>query len=157
MAVVCTYTFTPLPHACTSDEVDDCKRQCDKKPYCGCVVALEIGYDCADIDLENDTEIFFGGEIDFTTCLCKTRRPSKAERKARRRAFDRDKARLIKDWEEEHDVPWPTDPDTGFKCDAHHLDEIQYGGRNTVDNLAPLPPAAHRLVHELYRRLRANC
>lgn len=67
-----------------------------------------------------------------------------------RDAFNRDKDKLIKDWEAKHGESWPTYKEdvynsdgkivrhAGDKYDAHHVQPLSLGGRNTSDNLVPL-------------------
>jgi hypothetical protein len=69
--------------------------------------------------------------------------------------FDDSKGDLIRQWEDENGVKWPTyDEDiytdsgnkirgVGNRYDAHHIQPLTYGGENTASNITPL----HALEH----------
>lgn len=155
--MACTYRWKYLPHDCTAAEVRHCRRRCRQRerPYCGCIVVAEMEFHCR--VWRGGTLYAWGGKQDFTHCCCKTRRPPRRVRKRRRREFNRHKARLIEQWQRRYDAEWPIDPKTGWKVDAHHIEELQYGGSNTLENLMPIPSGEHSRVHAAYRRCMAAC
>ena len=53
-----------------------------------------------------------------------------------RKQFGRKKEGLIKQWEKESGSKWPTEP-SGNKYDAHHIIELNVGGKNEWWNLTP--------------------
>ena len=69
--------------------------------------------------------------------------------------FDDKKRELIRQWEDENGIPWPTyDEDVfteagkplrpaGARYDAHHIQPLTYGGENVSSNITPL----HALEH----------
>jgi hypothetical protein len=151
----CTWTFRYLAHKCTKEEDDECTVKCKPKKCCACIVVCCATYKCVEYDLFGD-EYSWGGSIDVNGCLCKTKRPPRRVRKARRRAFNREKKEIKKEWERIHERPWPKDKD-GRAYDAHHITEIQYGGSNDVTNIFPVPEGDHTNIHRAYRRAMANC
>jgi len=55
--------------------------------------------------------------------------------------------RLIREWERKYG-PWPRDPVTGRPYDVGHKRAIADGGANTLDNIEPIHPDAHRAQHK---------
>ena len=78
-----------------------------------------------------------------------------AENAEMRDGFDDKKRELIRQWEDENGIPWPTyDEDVfteagkplrpaGARYDAHHIQPLTYGGENVSSNITPL----HALEH----------
>jgi hypothetical protein len=62
---------------------------------------------------------------------------------------------LIKEWESNHGREWPTYEEdvysengklirkAGDKYDAHHIQPLEYGGKNSVDNINPMHAKDH--------------
>ncbi|MCM1167368.1 MAG: hypothetical protein NC299_16200 [Lachnospiraceae bacterium] len=80
---------------------------------------------------------------------------SPEENSRMREEFDEKKEELKKQWEEQHGVPWPKyDHDVyssngklirraGDDYDAHHIQPLGLGGKNTVENITPLSAEKH--------------
>lgn len=65
--------------------------------------------------------------------------PQKISQQNLRNARDQfaiDKPRLIKQWEKEYGAKWPKEPN-GRNYDAHHIVELNVGGKNAWWNLTP--------------------
>jgi hypothetical protein len=56
--------------------------------------------------------------------------------------------RLIKEWERAKGAQWPRDPVTGRPYDVGHKRALADGGTNTLDNIEPVHPDAHRAQHK---------
>ena len=80
----------------------------------------------------------------------KWERVSGSELDDARSKFDRDRSKLINEWEQANGKSWPTYSKdiynengniirhAGDKYDAHHIRPLCMGGRNTCDNIVPL-------------------
>lgn len=55
--------------------------------------------------------------------------------------------RLIREWERANNRPWPRTAD-GRPYDVAHIRAIADGGTNTLDNIRPMDPPAHRASHK---------
>jgi hypothetical protein len=55
--------------------------------------------------------------------------------------------RLRREWERREGRPWPRDPVTGRNYDVAHQKALADGGTNTLDNIRPMHPDAHRAEH----------
>lgn len=83
-----------------------------------------------------------------------TKQDPEAVRQARQE-FNNQRDALIEEWEQIHGKKWPTyDEDIyskngvlirekGDLYDAHHLQPLEYGGKNKVDNITPLHANDH--------------
>jgi hypothetical protein len=72
-----------------------------------------------------------------------------------REEFNRNKAVLIKEWEEKNGKEWPTYKEdvynengirirkAGDKYDAHHVNPLELGGKNTSENITPIHASKH--------------
>jgi hypothetical protein len=57
--------------------------------------------------------------------------------------------KLKKEWEKLWGKPWPKDPGTGRGQEADHIKPKADGGaKSDVNNIQPLPQAAHRAKHK---------
>jgi len=56
--------------------------------------------------------------------------------------------RLIREWEKRYGRSWPRDPVTGRRYDVSHKRAIADGGKNTLANIEPMHPEAHRAQHK---------
>lgn len=85
---------------------------------------------------------------------------SKEDKNAARDAFDNTKERLRAEWKELTGNDWPTytvkvyDPKTGeflrektVFYDMHHIVPVCFGGPNTIENVMPVDPISHRIIH----------
>jgi hypothetical protein len=55
--------------------------------------------------------------------------------------------RLKREWVRAKGIPWPRDPVTGRDYDVGHKRALADGGTNTLDNIEPIHPDAHRAQH----------
>lgn len=55
---------------------------------------------------------------------------------------------LIRQWERREGQPWPRDPLTGRRYDVGHTKALADGGTNTLENIEPIHPDAHRAQHK---------
>ena len=55
--------------------------------------------------------------------------------------------RVRREWERKEGQTWPRDPVTGRNHDVAHVRAKADGGADTVDNIRPLHPDAHRAEH----------
>ncbi|WP_395671828.1 HNH endonuclease signature motif containing protein [Phenylobacterium sp.] len=54
----------------------------------------------------------------------------------------------IKQWEKREGRPWPRDPVTGRLYEVGHIRALADGGTDTLDNIEPIHPDAHRAQHK---------
>ncbi|WP_300574807.1 HNH endonuclease signature motif containing protein [Phenylobacterium sp.] len=54
---------------------------------------------------------------------------------------------LIRQWEKREGRPWPRDALTGRRYDVGHIKALADGGANTLENIEPIHPDAHRAHH----------
>lgn len=85
------------------------------------------------------------------------------ETAAARREFNGAKGDLIGQWEDTNQRQWPTyDQDvttaegktirkSGDKFDAHHVQPLELGGKNTVDNITPMHASDHHDKQGIHR------
>lgn len=98
----------------------------------------------------------------FNSCDLKKRSPE--ETKALRQEFNRDKEKLISEWEKVNGREWPTYKNdvyneygelvrkAGWKYDAHHIQPLSIGGENESRNITPLRyeiHSDHKGIHEV--------
>ena len=72
-----------------------------------------------------------------------------------REEFSSMKNKLISDWEAANNEKWPTYTEdvyspngklirhAGDKYDAHHIQPLTYGGKNTAENITPIHASQH--------------
>lgn len=82
--------------------------------------------------------------------------------KLMREKFDDIKSDLRDQWEKEHGIEWPRYKEDvydangnivrhkGDRYDVHHIQPLEYGGQNTVDNITPLAYDKHKEIHSKY-------
>ena len=77
--------------------------------------------------------------------------------------FEKTKDTLIKQWEDAHGVEWPRYTEDvyittksgqvvlvrkkGQRYDAHHVEPLSAGGKNSASNITPLHYNDHRAIH----------
>jgi hypothetical protein len=80
---------------------------------------------------------------------------STEEHQESRREFEQEKERLIAEWEEKNGMEWPTYEEDvynengklirrkGDRYDAHHIQPLEFGGKNNSDNITPIHAKDH--------------
>lgn len=86
--------------------------------------------------------------------------PLKAERHQTRHNFNKQKSKLIREWETHYSLKWPQMKITKrannrhelqfatINFEAHHIVPINAGGVNVMWNISPLSSKNHKLLHE---------
>ncbi len=75
--------------------------------------------------------------------------PNLEERHIVRKAFNQQKKKLKKDWENYYKIPWPKIViSKEITFEAHHIIPINSGGKNCWWNITPLTTRNHKLLHE---------
>lgn len=81
----------------------------------------------------------------------------------RKKEFAGNKDEIIEGWEKNNDQKWPTyktDVHTksgkllrraGDRYDAHHIQPLEFGGKNTADNIAPMHASDHHDKQGIHR------
>ena len=75
--------------------------------------------------------------------------PNLEERHIVRKAFNSQKKKLKKEWENRYKIPWPKIViNKEITFEAHHIIPINSGGKNYWWNITPLSTRNHKLLHE---------
>ena len=75
--------------------------------------------------------------------------PNLEERHIVRKAFNSQKRKLKKEWENYYKLPWPKIViNKEITFEAHHIIPINSGGKNYWWNVTPLSSRNHKLLHE---------
>ena len=116
-----TWIWRYLPHDCLDDQIEFCKSKCSSEDakYCDCLVVAEL-----DVTYVNEWGTGIHTDVDFLHCCCDNKDRLPKEETAKRRAeFDKNRDKIIKDWEQNTGQSWPKEAD-GTPYQAHHVEEL---------------------------------